>query len=615
MLGAIRNKSKGWLAYLIVGLITIPFALFGINEYFTGASNVVVATVDDEEISQEAFLTQFNPQKRRLQQELGQKYDNGFDAVLKRSVVEKMINERLLDKLSSDLAHVTTDAELSAIIQSNELFQVEGRFSIERYEQILRLNGYTKASYEASKASELTQTQVKYNLLDSAFITPGALARLSELNNQQRQVRYVVLNASDYLDKVKVDPQSVSQYFDNQKHTFFDKRQAQVDYVELSLEKIANSISASEDDLYNYYEEEQARFSSDEQRQAQHILVETQETADTVHDLLLKGADFAKLATQYSQDPGSKDNAGDLGFFTKGVMVGEFEQVVFAMTPGELSAPVKSEFGYHLIKLNAIKGGDTKAFDTVREEVKKLYTESEAQKQLYDLTEQMANLAYEASLDEVSAQMNLEVQSSEFFNEDSTQYDAKMISGAFSAPVFDKGENSEVLELSGNRYVVLSLKAKKAKRQKAFDEVKAEIEQTLSVVLAKTFVDEMAKKIANAFTQGELENAKALLKKNQLSLSESQWIARDDAKVEAVVATQLFAMSKPSNSQANYIGQALDSKRALVAELLAVKTSQNKAVDGALANMMSNYEADELFSSLLKSLRSQAAVHIFDERL
>ena len=615
MLGAIRNKSKGWLAYLIVGLITIPFALFGINEYFTGAANVVVATVDDEEISQEAFLAQFNPQKRRLQQELGQKYDNGFDAVLKRSVVEKMINEKLLDNLSSELAHVTTDAELSAIIQSNELFQEEGRFSIERYEQILRLNGYTKASYEASKANELTQTQIKYNLLDSAFVTPGALTRLSQLNNQQRQVSYAVLNASDYLDKVKVDPQSVSQYFDNQKHTFFDKRQAQVDYVELSLDKIADSISASEDDLYNYYEEEQVRFSSDEQRQAQHILVETQETADTVHDLLVKGGDFAKLAAQYSQDPGSKDQAGDLGFFTKGVMVGEFEQVVFAMTPGELSTPVKSEFGYHLIKLNAIKGGETKAFDVVREEVKKLYTESEAQKQLYDLTEQMANLAYEASLDEVSTQMNLAVQSSEFFNEDSRQYDAKMIASAFSVPVFDKGENSEVLELGGNRYVVLSLKAKKSKRQKTFEEVKAEIEQTLSVVLAKTFVDEMAKKIAQAFAQGESESAKALLEKNQLSLSKAQWIARDDTKVEAAVAAQLFAMSKPVGSQAIYLGQALDSKRALVAKLLAVKTSQNKTVDDALANMMSNYEADELFASLLKSLRAQAAVHVFDERL
>ena len=614
MLGAIRNKSKGWLAYLIVGLITIPFALFGVNEYFTGASNVVVATVDDEDISKEAFLTQFNPQKRRLQQELGKQYDNNFDAVLKRSVLEKMINEALLNSLSDQLSHVTTDQELSQIIQANDLFHVDGKFSLERYEQILRLNGYSKFSYEASKASELTQTQLKYNLLDSAFITPSALARLEALNNQQRQLRFVTLKAADYLDQATVSQAQIQAYFNENQARFFDKAKVKIDYVELSAKAASKEIVVDEDALFNYYEDEQARFSTEEERQAQHILVADEQTANQIYDQLSKGGDFAQLAAKHSEDPGSKDSAGDLGFFTKGVMVEAFENTVFAMQVGETSTPVKSDFGYHIIRLNAVKGGETKSFESVRAEVEQLYRQQQVQQALYNLTEQLANLAYEGSLEEVAAQMGLNLASSDFFDEDTSNYDKKVIASAFSDAVLNKGENSEVLELAGEKYWVLRVSDKQAKRAKALNEVAAEIKAQLKLSAAKIWTDKLAQTLADSLQSGDQQQAEALMKTHQLNLSESKWVSREDKTLDTALLAQLFAMSKPSAGTPSYLGGSLDANRSALIELSAVKT-EDKALGAALSNALLINQADELFAGTLRSLRDSADIQIFADRL
>jgi peptidyl-prolyl cis-trans isomerase D len=383
MLSSIKNKTKGWVAYLIVGLITIPFALFGINEYFTGASNIVVASVDEQEISKEEFLTEFNPQKRRLQQKLAEKYNTDFDTVLKQSIINQMIDRRLLDQLAERMSHATSNSELNAIIQTNELFQDQGRFSLEKYKNLLRLNGYSASQYESIRAKELTQNQIKYNLLDSAFMLPSQLEKLQNLNDQQREFSYIKLAADDYTAKVNVDEKSVKDYYQNQKESFFAPEQAKIEFVELSLAEVAKSIDVTDDELFNFYEDDQARFTTEEERQAQHILLETKEMADEVLALLDAGGDFSKLAAQYSQDTGSKDTGGDLGMFGRGVMVDAFEKSAFALQEGQVSGAIKSEFGYHIIKLNKIQAGSVKPFESVKSELTKLYTQAQAQKKIF----------------------------------------------------------------------------------------------------------------------------------------------------------------------------------------------------------------------------------------
>ncbi len=614
MLSSIKNKTKGWLAYLIVGLITVPFALFGVNEYFTGASNVVVASIDDDEISKEAFLAEFNPQKRRLQQKLAEQYNTEFDAVLKQSIINQMIDKRLLNQLAEQMSHATSSSELNAIIQANELFQEQGRFSLDKYKNLLRLNGYTPAEYESVRAKELTQNQIKYNLLDSAFMLPSQLERLQNLNDQQRKFSYIKLNADDYTNKVTVDAKSVKDYYNNQKESFFEPEQAKIEFVELSLAEIAKTIEATDDELFNFYEDEQARFTSEEERQAQHILLPSKELANKVLDLLSQGVDFDKLAAQYSEDTGSKDSGGDLGLFGRGVMVDAFENAVFAMQEGQLSELVKSDFGYHIIKLNKIQAGSVKPFSEVRSELMQLYTETKAQKDLYNLTEQMANLAYETNLEELASQMALKINTSDFFTRSSTQLDSKIVATAFSDVVLNKGENSEVLELDKDRFVVVRLKDKLAQRQKTFDEVKDEINIHLTRLLAKTFVDNVAAQIVTSAKAGDDKSLDQLLDKNSLKWESVDWIKRDTTKTDVAIVNKVFALSKPA-SEPVISAQSLDARNALVINLTGVKVSESKTSAANLEAILLGFESNEVFVNILQTLRAKAEIKVFNSKL
>jgi peptidyl-prolyl cis-trans isomerase D len=614
MLSSIKNKTKGWVAYLIVGLITIPFALFGINEYFTGASNIVVASVDEQEISKEEFLTEFNPQKRRLQQKLAEKYNTDFDTVLKQSIINQMIDRRLLDQLAERMSHATSNSELNAIIQTNELFQDQGRFSLEKYKNLLRLNGYSASQYESIRAKELTQNQIKYNLLDSAFMLPSQLEKLQNLNDQQREFSYIKLAADDYTAKVNVDKKSVKDYYQNQKESFFAPEQAKIEFVELSLAEVAKSIDVTDDELFNFYEDDQARFTTEEERQAQHILLETKEMADEVLALLDAGGDFSKLAAQYSQDTGSKDTGGDLGMFGRGVMVDAFEKSAFALQEGQVSGAIKSEFGYHIIKLNKIQAGSVKPFESVKSELTKLYTQAQAQKNLYNLTEQLANLAYEASLEEVASQMALKVSVSEFFDRKDTKLDAKMLAAAFSDVVLNKGDNSEVLELDQDRFVVLRLKQKLPQRQKTFEEVKGEINTHLTRLLAKTFVDNIAAQIVKYSESGDDKSVSQLMDKNSLKWTTLGWVKRDTKKADISIVNKAFSLSKPKSGSV-FSAQSLDRRNSVVINLTGVKVSNSKTSQDNLETVLLGFESNEVFVNILQTLRAQAEIKVFNSNL
>jgi len=614
MLSSIKNKTKGWVAYLIVGLITIPFALFGINEYFTGASNIVVASVDEQEISKEEFLAEFNPQKRRLQQKLAEKYNTDFDTVLKQSIINQMIDRRLLDQLAERMSHATSNSELNAIIQTNELFQDQGRFSLEKYKNLLRLNGYSASQYESIRAKELTQNQIKYNLLDSAFMLPSQLEKLQNLNDQQREFSYIKLAADDYTAKVNVDEKSVKDYYQNQKESFFAPEQAKIEFVELSLAEVAKSIDVTDDELFNFYEDDQARFTTEEERQAQHILLETKEMADEVLALLDAGGDFSKLAAQYSQDTGSKDTGGDLGVFGRGVMVDAFEKSAFALQEGQVSGAIKSEFGYHIIKLNKIQAGSVKPFESVKSELTKLYTQAQAQKNLYNLTEQLANLAYEASLEEVASQMALKVSVSEFFDRKDTKLDAKMLAAAFSDVVLNKGDNSEVLELDQDRFVVLRLKQKLPQRQKTFEEVKGEINTHLTRLLAKTFVDNIAAQIVKSSESGDDKSVSQLMDKNSLKWTTLGWVKRDTKKADISIVNKAFSLSKPKSGSV-FSAQSLDRRNSVVINLTGVKVSNSKTSQDNLETVLLGFESNEVFVNILQTLRAQAEIKVFNSNL
>ena len=209
MLGAIRRKTKGWVAIFVVGLIIIPFALFGIQDYASRSTNTSIATVDGEDIDINIYYQELNTQQRNLQQQLGAAYSQEIDDAIKQSLIDSMINEKLIENYTNSLNIVTLDDEVKSVIELNQAFSVDGEFSQGRYTQLLRLNSYSPAGYELAQSKSLTREQIKRNLSGSAFMSSIQIDQLNDLASQQRELSYIVLNTSNYLDQVSVSKDQV----------------------------------------------------------------------------------------------------------------------------------------------------------------------------------------------------------------------------------------------------------------------------------------------------------------------------------------------------------------------------------------------------------------------
>ena len=613
MLGAIRKKSKGWVAYLIVGLIAVPFALFGVQQYFSGSSNSVIAIVDGEDITVNTYYQEFNTQQRNLQQQLGSSYSAEIDYALRQTLIDTLINEKLLENFTNSMKLVTLDEEVRSLIQSNPVFQVDGIFSEDRYLQILRLNNFSPLGYELEQLKSMSLNQIKRNLNNSAFLSTVQIEQLNDLSAQQRDVSFMALNTAKYKDQVFVDRGKVFEYFDTNKSKFIEGRKVQVDFVELSLDNIEQQIDPDNETLQKLYKENEELYTNPEQRRAQHILLEEVSNASSILKEIKQGGDFSELARIHSKDIATSEEGGDLGLFERELMVLEFDKAVFDMNVGDISDVVKSDYGYHIIKLNEIQPATLQSFEEVEEQLLALHKKNVNQKALYDLQEELSNLAYEESIDVVSDQLDLELQTSGFFSEYSTEYDEVFVSTAFSDVVFENGENSEVIELSKDRFVVMSLVNQQPERQKILDEVEDQIVDILRNEGAKQLIDDLAQTISSSLTSGDDAQVKALMAENDLEWNDAGWITRS-SQLPFNVTSEVYKLSKPNTGEHTYHSQSADANTTLVIDLKAVKLSEED-INSEIVELYLNEENNELFLSLVKKLRDSAEIKVFSELL
>ena len=610
MLSAIRNKSKGWVAYVVVGFITIPFALFGIQDYVSGSSNASIATVDGEDVDINVYYQELNTQQRNLQQQLGAAYSQEIDNALKQTLIDSMINEKLLENFANSLDVVTLDDEVRSVIEMNQAFIVDGEFSEDRYSQLLRLNSYSPAGYEIAQSKALTRDQIKRNLSGSAFISSTQIKQLNDLASQEREVSYIALNTSDYESQVSVSQSEISDYFNENRSNFIEGRKVKVDFVELSLADMEEPASPDEETLKSLYDDNLELYTNSERRRAQHILVESEELAKELLDQINQGADFSELAIVNSKDTSSNEKGGDLGFFEKDLMGAEFDEAAFAMNVGEVSEIVSTDYGYfHIIKLTDIEVETVQSFDDVTEQLVALNKKNVSKKMLFDSLEEFASLAYEESLDMVADQFGLELQTSDYFASSSEQYDEAFVSAAFSETVIDEGENSEVIELSAEKFVVLSLSSAQPEREKELDEVKDQVASILSNIGAKILIDNLSLAVATALVSGDELMTNKLLTDNGLKWNKEGWISRAK-ELPFDVTSIAFSIPKPIEGEHTYSSRSVDSLTSLVIDLSGVRLPEEDADTGIAALYMSQAN-NEMFVSLIKQLRENLSlIHI-----
>ena len=614
MLSAIRNKSKGWVAYLIVGLITVPFALFGIQDYVSRSANNSIATVDGEDIDINIYYQELNTQQRNLQQQLGAAYTQEIDDAIKQTLLDSMINEKLIENYANSLDIVTLDDEVKSVIELNQAFSVDGEFSQDRYTQLLRLNSYSPAGYELAQSKSLTREQIKRNLSGSAFMSSIQIDQLNDLASQQREVSYIALNTNNYLDQVSVSKDQISDYFNENRSSFIEGRKVKVDFVELTLDAMDEPESPTNDDLQNLYEDNAELYTNPERRRAQHILVESEELANDLLDQINQGADFAELAKANSEDSSSSEEGGDLGFFEKELMGAEFDEAAFAMNIGDVSDVVATDYGYfHIIKLTDIEAETMQAFNEVEEQLAALYIKNAKEKMLFSSLEEFINLSYEESLDMVADQFGLELQSSDYFGNGSSQYDAKFVASAFSPSVIDDGENSEVMEIDSEKFVVLALSDLQSERERDLSEVEDQIESALKTATAKEVIEGIAESIASALSSGDEQSANNLISENNLEWVSEGWISRA-SELPYDVASISFSLSKPEEGRHTYSAQSANQLTSLVIDLSGVRVPEEDTNTGISALYLSQ-ENNEMFVTLIRQLREGAEIKVFTDLL
>ena len=614
MLGAIRNKSKGWVAYLIVGLITVPFALFGIQDYASRSANTAIAKVDGEDIDINIYYQELSTQQRNLQQQLGAAYTQEIDNVLKQNLLDSLINEKLIENYANSLDIVTLDDEVKSVIEMNQAFLVDGVFSQDRYLQLLRLNSYSPAAYEIAQSKALNREQIKINLSGSAFMSSTQTKQLNDLASQEREVSYLALNTENYKDEVSVSQSQISDYFNENRSSFVEGRKVKVDFVELTLDSMEEPESPSNDDLKNLYDDNAELYTNPERRRAQHILVESEELANDLLNQIKEGADFAVLAKANSEATSSSEEGGDLGFFERELMGAEFDEAAFAMNIGDVSEVVATDYGYfHIIKLTDIEPETMQSFDEVQEQLVSLYIRTAKEKLLFGSLEEFMNLSYEESLDMVADQFGLELQTSDFFGEGSSQYDPKFVASAFSSAVIDDGENSEVMEISPEKFVVLALSDLQSEREKDLSEVEVQIESVLKTLAAKEIIDNLAENIASALSSGDEQTANQLISENNLEWVNEGWISRAN-ELPFDVTSLSFTLAKPEEGRHTYSAESANRITSLVIDLAGVRIPEGDSDTGISALYLSQ-ENNEMFISLIEQLRDNAEIKVFTDLL
>lgn len=634
LLDNIRSWAHSWLMTILLVLIIVPFAFWGINQYFEGGGPMVIAEVNDSPIGVREYQLALQQQRFRLQSALGAdlELDEAAEGRLKRETLNRMIEEAVLVERATGEGMTVGDEQLAALIHAQEAFQSNGQFSRERYEAWLRRQGYVAEGFEQSFRRSLVMGQLQLGVAGTAFLTGPERARLERLQGQKRTFAYLRIPAARYLDQVQVTDQQVQDYYRDHQADFLQPEQVDAEFVEVSREALADRVEVSEEDLRQRYETHRGSYVVPEQRRARHILLQLAEDADAqaveaatakARELVARlraGEAFEDLARTVSEDPGSAAAGGDLGLFGRGTMVQPFEDAVFALKVGEISEPVRSPFGVHVIRVDGVQAGGSRPFAEVRSELLREVQLERSEPAFFEHSERLANLAFEHpdSLEPAAKALGLAVQSTGFFSRkggEGLAAESRFVAAAFGDEVLQQGHNSTPVELRGGRVLVLRAREVRPAVQRSLDEVRGEIVERLRTLAASERAEAAARALVQELRAGG--DRGELARRQGLEWVEVADAGRQGGTSDAAITARVFQLPRPPAGQPVLGTASLTGGDAAVIALQAV-------VDGQPASTMAGAPAERrldqaygrvAYDALVETLRSGANVHVYADRL
>ena len=634
MLQMIRDQVKGWLAVVIFTIMIIPFAFWGINYYFEQGGGIIAIEVNGEEITLADFQRAYQDMRAQWQAVSGAPVVEGTEPLIKQRVTEDLVQVELLAQAGNRAGLNVGDEAAWRLIRQVPAFNDDNGFNMAMFELAASQSGLTPPGFLSRIKRDMAVEQLRNAVFATEFVTQPELSGYSGILNQTRDLSYAMLSSDDLKETIDPTDEEIRSWYD-QEGRFMEPERVRIAYLVLSLARIAEEVYLEEGELENYFDENRQNYEVEETRKVKQILVKLPEEpsgetveemrakAGELHEMVSRGEDWEDVVVNHSGRHEDVIEFSEFGFLTKGAMEAEVDEVVFAMEAGETSEPVQSRLGFHIMAVDEIQAGTDAALDTRREEVEQDLRREKAAQQLYELTDRLAELTYESpdTLEVAAEELGLEIQTSDYLSREDPGAgivsEPGVVSAAFSDEVLLEENNSDLLELDNDRYLVLRVLDHLTSYKTPLDDVRDEIVTRLKFEQARDSTTARGEAILERLRQGSSEQE--LAGEYSLDWATAEGVTRDDETVNRAVLRAAFRAGVPEAGRPVYDGVSLGTgDYAVVIVRSAARVEPDEMEDeslDALRGQLLQAHAISSWAGFNESLKADADITVYEESL
>lgn len=565
MLQKIRAVTHGWFAWVLIIGLAFVFTLWGISGYLMSDGNQkVIATVGGQEITQtqvQRVYERLAQQNQVAQLMAGIQNPKINEKALENQAVQQVIMETLLTTIAHEQGFIMSRDQVDSLLRSMPQFQVDGKFSLETYEKMIRQLNYTPEQFRDTVQEEMLMAQVQSTIADSVFVMGEEVDNIIGLVNQSRDIEYVIFDANQLAKNIQLSDVDLHAYYDSNKSEFMTTESADISYVLIDKAVMEKEVMATqkptEQELKDSYNESIARYTTPERRSASHILLtlspdakpddveKVKKEADDLYNKIKAGASFAQLAKEYSKDPGSAANGGSLGYFGPGEMVPDFEKAVYNAKQGDVLPPIRTEFGYHIIKVDGIEKAEAPSFEKVKADITKLWYDDKVTALYESELSKIDQLAFENpdNLQEVSSALNIPVQTmvvtKDLASNQGLGKNVVVLQAVFGDEPLAEKQNSDVMTLSPTQSIVMNITAHHMPALKPFDKIEPEVRAKAAKRKGLLQAREMAENIKTQYGLGT--SLPGIAAKDNFTWTAANDVTRQNIEIPKEVLQLAFA--------------------------------------------------------------------------
>ena len=626
MLQFMRDKAKSWVTFVIVGIIAFMMAITGLETLAPNPNNPEVASVNGKDITRAELAQAVDQQRRMLMQQMGDQFDPSLldDNLLQESVLQSLIDRKLMLQDAENNRMEVGSHALDQLIVSMPQFHQDGRFNQDRFQMMVRNYGMGPVQFREALREEILLQQLRAGIADTEFVTRKELEKLNALERQTRDLFWTILDVAEVRDAIMPSKDDIQAYYDANQDRYMTPEQVIVNYVELNKNNIAKTIVVSGQDVQREYDlriKDLQEHSAPATRVSAILIEEGSKRskdeamtrAGEVITRLKDGANFASLAEEYSDDPITSSKGGDLGEVQSGFFGDAFDEAVAGLSEGDISEPIETQFGIQVLKVTERKTVELPSLEDLRAEIENSLKQSEVDDIYLQQSRELADISFEAAdLTQPAEQLGLKIHTSEAFGRSGgagIAADQRIVNAAFSDDVVDLGANSELVELSPERSIVVRIKQHMKPELMPITEAQDAIIATLKNARAEQQLRDKAEKLMAELKSGE--NRDQVATANNLNWTESEKASRSKAGVPAQLLQKAFTMANPGEG-VNYDTAIMPNGDLALIGLTAIYPGETTEADTENMKMLGQFIASDSgrnqFADFMRSLKESGKI-------